>query len=157
MTKSLELDRYLNFLCYRRKPPFLNCMSSIDHQMKLSHNLNGIQGKGSKISTVPCTFFDPFLGRFSRPTLWILKTAVLGRKNLKFGPLICHLTPSIFDTFHFWHFPFLTLSNSDTFRFWHFPILKKNAFWHFSVSFLYQYLIYLICYHYFWQVNRTRT
>ena len=30
------------------------------------------------------------------------------------------------DTFRFWHFPILTLSDSDTFRFWHFPILTTN-------------------------------
>ena len=44
------------------------------------------------------------------------------------------------DTFQFWHFPILTLSNSDTFRFWHFPILTLSdpdtfQFWNFPISF----------------------
>ena len=43
-----------------------------------------------------------------------------------------------FDTFQFWHFPILTLSNSDTFQFWHFPILTlfnsdTFQFWHLSI------------------------
>ena len=51
------------------------------------------------------------------------------------------------DTFQFWLFLILTLSNSDTFRRWHFPILTlsnsdtflfcskwaKNGFWHFLI------------------------
>ena len=40
--------------------------------------------------------------------------------------------------FRFWHFPILTLSNSDTFQFWHFPILTLSnsdtfQFWHFPI------------------------
>ena len=48
------------------------------------------------------------------------------------------LTLSNSDTFQFWHFPILTLSNSDTFQFWHFPIMTLSnydtfQFWHFPI------------------------
>ena len=38
----------------------------------------------------------------------------------------CILTLSNSDTFRFWHFPILILSDSDTFQFWHFPILTLS-------------------------------
>ena len=43
------------------------------------------------------------------------------------------------DTFQFWNFPILTLSDSNTFQFWHFPILTLSnsdtfQFWHIPIS-----------------------
>ena len=51
-------------------------------------------------------------------------------------PLFIHERAA--DTFRFWHFLILTLSNSDTCQFWHLPILTLSnsdtfQFWHFPI------------------------
>ena len=68
----------------------------------------------------------------ARPEYWRHSFTLCLRGRTKLSLLVWN-----YDTFWFWHFQILTLSNPDTFKFWHLPILTLSnsgsfQFWQFT-------------------------